>query len=177
MKRMVTTAAVVGLAGALALSGCGKSDPAASGSGSATSSSVTTVVRTTVTTQAPSSTPIPKAEFITKADKICRDSNARLSNNPKTTAPADVESWVSAVIDSHRLQLAQIQALGVPDPGAAEFAEYAQLHKKLYDQVEADKAAIAQDPGKILEPALADPTNAVLKAATAFGFKECGNTV
>ena len=182
MKRMVTMAAVVGLTGALALSGCGKSEPAASGTSSTTASTaastaVTTTAKATGSTVAPSSAPIAKAEFITKADKICRDANAKVSNNPKTTTPADIESWVTTLVASNRAQMAEVQALGVPEPGAAEFTEIVALHKKLYDDIEANKAALAQDFKKIFDPTLNADKEALLKAVSAFGLKECGNVV
>lgn len=177
MKRLVPLVVAVGLSGALALSGCGSSSDTSSPTTTTTTEAAPVPSTAPPKTEAPSTVPIAKAEFIAKADQICRDSNARLSNNPKTTAPDDIKSWVAAVVSSNRLQLAKIQAIGVPEPGADEFAAIVVLHKKLFDDVEAKSDQLSKDFSNLFDAGLNADEQALLKASTAFGFKNCGDVV
>ncbi len=148
-------------ASALILVGCSSTSTTSTGDG------------TTTTTQAK----VAKAVVIEKGDKICKDADAEVGDQPKSESEADVKAYLVKGVKSNRASIVAIKAIGVPDSDADKLTEALDAQSSALDLLEKKIDTFAKDPSTLASDT--EVTAAVAKskaAAQAFGFKECGKS-
>jgi hypothetical protein len=113
-----------------------------------------------------------KAAYITKADNICKAGNTVVNGLAakltKDSTEADFAALKAATVPALRGQIKSLRAL-TPPSGDADTV------KGIYDQVDAATGKLAATaPADIPAFFNSDPFAAANKAATDYGYKECG---
>jgi hypothetical protein len=156
MKRPILTA--LAAAAVLTLAGCGSS--------TSTEPTTTTVAKLT------------KAQLIEKADKICVDYKARSKKEiPEPKSAADLGDYLDKNLALAKEQFAAIKALGEPSDDAATYKAAIDAQTKALDALDKKIPELKKNPESIGDDTeIKALTDASDKAASAFGFKECGKT-
>ena len=64
--------------------------------------------------------PLPKAEFVDRAEAVCSDANARLEAEPEPTSPAQVEPYFDALVGIADDTATELEQLAADQPDKAE---------------------------------------------------------
>lgn len=184
--RTTSTIGALSLATALALAGCGvkaTQETVAEASTTSTSSAASTTtdtqpeerstttseaeVDTTTTTAAPTDDGA-KADFLARANEICRvGADALAGSEPSSSDPEALAAYVADVfVPAVRQQLNDIRALGLPPGDEAELTA-------IFDATYAALDRLAADPITIVNSG-EDPFAGVNQQLNAYGLTDCG---
>ena len=124
---------------------------------------------------------LPKAEFVTQAEKICADANAALEAEPEPTSPAGISPYFDELVGIADGTTTKLEQLAADQPDKAEVDKI--FLTPLRGQVEAiqaylpkAKAALAQ--GEEAFTSLPEPElpEADTEAMKGYGFDACVET-
>ncbi len=179
----------------LGLSACGGSSqdttaaPQAAGSTSTSASSTPSPTATPTPSPSPSPSPttLTKAEFVTKMEAVCVDTNTKVDSLPQPSGAEDYAGLGAAVAGTLKLfpqYLKQAEALVAKSgdkatltahwltPEKVDFAAAGPALKKFLADIKAkDRAAVAAD-AKALD-AMPDHSAPIAKFLTGYGLKSC----
>lgn len=183
--RTTSTIGALSLAAALALAGCGvkaTQETVAEASTTTSSAASTTTdtgpeeqstttseaeVETTTTTTAPADDDA-KADFLARANEICRvGADALAGSEPSSNDPEALAAYVKDVfVPAVRKQIDDIRALGLPPGDEAELTA-------IFDATYAALDRLAADPITIVNSG-EDPFDGVNQQLIAYGLTDCG---
>lgn len=183
--RTTSTIGALSLAAALALAGCGvkaTQETVAEASTTTSSAASTTTdtgpeeqstttseaeVETTTTTTAPADDNA-KADFLARANEICRvGADALAGSEPSSNDPEALAAYVKDVfVPAVRKQIDDIRALGLPPGDEAELTA-------IFDATYAALDRLAADPITIVNSG-EDPFDGVNQQLIAYGLTDCG---
>lgn len=184
--RTTSTIGALSLAAALALAGCGvkaTQETVAEASTTTTSSAASTTtdtgpeeqstttseaeVETTTTTTAPADDNA-KADFLARANEICRvGADALAGSEPSSNDQEALAAYVTDVfVPAVRKQIDDIRALGLPPGDEAELTA-------IFDATYAALDRLAADPITIVNSG-EDPFDGVNQQLIAYGLTDCG---
>ncbi|MBX3284292.1 MAG: hypothetical protein KF703_03030 [Actinobacteria bacterium] len=183
----------VAVSGLLALAGCGvqaaddvsgPSTTTATTTPGSTTRTPTSTSTSTTTTEAPTTAPattapatttsVPgsddaaRADFVERANRICREGGAALAGQePDTSDQAALAAYVTdTFVPAVRRQLDDIRALGFPPGDEAELAA-------ILDDTDAALDRLAADPIGVIDSGR-DPFADVNQRLNAYGLTDCG---
>jgi hypothetical protein len=124
---------------------------------------------------------LSKADYLSKAEAVCKDANTRIDGIAAPSTPASFESFIRSTIEIAEKATKDLNALDAPSDDKAD------LEKKFIDPLESQvsegkefldkvKAAVATNDQAELGKLLQDPpisTQADLDWMRTYGFKEC----
>ena len=125
--------------------------------------------------------PLPKAEFLARAEAICTAANARLEAEPEPTAPSQVEPYFDALVGIADDTATDLEELAEGQPDEAELDRI--FLTPLRGQVEAVQAYLPKAKAALRESeeafaALPQPELPEVDAAAMedYGFDACVET-
>jgi hypothetical protein len=116
--------------------------------------------------------PLSKADYIAKADAICKTEGAKgdaaAENLTENSTEAEFAAFQKAIVPGLEAQVSQLRDLAAPEADADKL-------NAIYDQVaDATEKIKAADPAEIPTLFESDPFAKPNAEATAYGMKVCG---